>query len=269
MEYIEHLFIDCCKVQAVWNLVNHTLGCHIYFPDPVSSRLWITDYGFSTYTLSIIAAMIWFLWKSRCEAIFQNITPNFTNLGCKAIAHVNDFKHDNASLTGQRLIINNFLSSDGHLMFFASNWTLSNKVGHLGFFLTTPTYSISCAGSCRFVAESALESELKALGIALRSSLDRHLDLRYILHCNQELPRLLLANNNPTSWRFNHIINDVNHLLIALGNPSLIEIPGRWIAPAFALSTTGSNLHTLNLFLTGRDLPRWIMKIFVDFGFSF
>ncbi|XP_039145742.1 putative receptor-like protein kinase At3g47110 [Dioscorea cayenensis subsp. rotundata] len=112
LESIEHIFLDCCKVQSVWNLINHSLGCNISFPD-------------------------------------------FISTGC-----------------------------------------------------------------CKFEAESALDSEIKALGIALRSSLD------------------------------------YSSSFAVLGNPSLVEIPGRWNALAYALSATGANLHNLNLFLTGRDLPR-------------
>lgn len=269
LESIEHLFIDCCKAQLVWNLASQALGRNLSFPDNISSGAWITDYNLSLHSVSFIAAILWFIWKSRCEAIFKSSSPNFTNIVRKAEAHVKAFWQENASGVGRRLILNNFSNLDECFLFYAHNWNCSNKVGHLGFFVSNLTYSISCAGNCKFVAESQLDSEIRALDTALRTVLDRQLSVRRILHCSRSLPHLLNSVSSPMTWRYSHPVSDVNHLLLLAGDPSFVEIPGRWNAPAFALSVAGANLHNLNLFLSGRDLPRWIMKLLLDHGFTF
>ncbi|XP_039136968.1 uncharacterized protein LOC120274488 [Dioscorea cayenensis subsp. rotundata] len=269
LESADHLFHGCYKAQQVWNLLNCILNINISFPDRISSGAWITDYNLSLHSISIIAVSIWLLWKARCAAIFSNIRPNYPLLVRKAIAHVQEFLQGNASLCGRRLLLNNFSHADGLFLFFAFSWNCANKVGHLGYFVSNSTHIINCAGHCCFTAESIFEAAIHALNTAIYNAINRQLNIRRILHCHQLISQLLYNNCEPVIWRFSHAISNINNLLRFVMNPPLVEIPRCWNSPAIALASSGANNHNLNLFLTGRDLPRWIMKTFIDAGFSF
>lgn len=108
LQIADHLFPFCSKAHSVWNTLNANLGLNIAFPDNISSGAWISDCNFPRSTVCIIATTIWFLWKSRCDAIFNNITPNYSQIINRAIAHVKDFLLENAKLRGRRLLLNNF-----------------------------------------------------------------------------------------------------------------------------------------------------------------
>ncbi|KAH7684404.1 FMN-binding split barrel-containing protein [Dioscorea alata] len=71
------------------------------------------------YYVSIIVATIWFLWKSYCDAIFKNSTPNYSLIVNRAIAHM-DFNQENANLRGRCLLLNNFNQADGLFLFFTA-----------------------------------------------------------------------------------------------------------------------------------------------------
>ncbi|XP_039133286.1 uncharacterized protein LOC120270351 [Dioscorea cayenensis subsp. rotundata] len=88
---IDHIFLDSRCAQLVWNLLNYNLGINISFPDLISAGLWISDYNFSIHIVSVIAATIWFLWKARCDLIFNNIKPKFSNILSKVVIHVQEF----------------------------------------------------------------------------------------------------------------------------------------------------------------------------------
>lgn len=110
-ESIEHLFKECRYTHLIWNTLNHILGINISFPDYISSGFWITDYKFFMHTIFVIAANIWYIWKARCDAIFNNINPNFSSIAIRAVAHVKDFMKENTSLLGRHLLLNNFSPS--------------------------------------------------------------------------------------------------------------------------------------------------------------
>lgn len=133
-ESVEHLFKECCYAQLVWNSLNHNLGINISFPDYISLCSWITDYKFFIHTISVIAANIWYLWKARCDAIFNCINPNFPSIAIRAIALVKDFMQENTSLLGRHLLLSNFSHVDGLFLFYAHKWNETNKTGNLGFF---------------------------------------------------------------------------------------------------------------------------------------
>lgn len=46
-------------------------------------------------------------------------------------------------------------------------------------------------------------------------------------------------------------------------NPSIHVIPRAWMTLTVKLAAHGANLHSVNLFLHGCDLPCWIIKSFI------
>lgn len=87
-ETIDHLFCLCSKVSVIWSQLSNKAGVHISFPHGFYSGAWITDSNYSLYIISAISATAWFIWKSRCDAIFRNVNPNFPVIVLKALAHV-------------------------------------------------------------------------------------------------------------------------------------------------------------------------------------
>lgn len=70
-ETIDHLFCNCSKTQQVWSQLSSTVNKHIYFPNGFAATGdWLTNADYSRYIISVIVATTWFIWKSRCDAIF-------------------------------------------------------------------------------------------------------------------------------------------------------------------------------------------------------
>lgn len=87
------------------------------------------------YIISIITATTWFIWKSRCDAIFRNLSPNFSAIICRALAHVQDHSIGGKDLLGQRLFLNNFSSTDGQFLFYHMRINHKTQVRMIGFFI--------------------------------------------------------------------------------------------------------------------------------------
>ncbi|XP_039139602.1 GDSL esterase/lipase At2g30310-like isoform X2 [Dioscorea cayenensis subsp. rotundata] len=124
-------------------------------------------------------------------------------------------------------------------------------------------------GSCSFWAETNFEAGIKAINMAIQASIDKHFVIKRILHSNPDLSLGLKEGCNPVTWRYALDFSDISLLLQVAGNPSVIDIPCSWNLPASALASSGNNNHLLCLYLSGRDLPRWIMKTFSKHGFIF
>lgn len=85
-ETIDHLFEQCARIHVVWDQINSRENMSISFPDEFSSENWITNYRHSMHTLALIAAGAWFIWISRCNAIFKNLHPKYSIIVNRAIA---------------------------------------------------------------------------------------------------------------------------------------------------------------------------------------
>lgn len=107
----------------------------------------------------------------------------------------------------------------------------------------------------------------KALDIALCTTLSNQLQIRHIFTASKEILQVLNPINNTITWRFSPAITAVNLHLEQAGHPKIVVVPRSWLSPATSLAVLGANLHCLNLFLTGRDLTRCVMKGFIDAGF--
>lgn len=75
-ETTDYLFCYCPKVSNILSQLSSRLGQTITFSWGFQAGGWITDDSYNLYTISVIAAIAWFFWKSRCDAIFCNTNPN-------------------------------------------------------------------------------------------------------------------------------------------------------------------------------------------------
>lgn len=56
-----------------------------------SDLLWVNGLSnLVTLWESIIAMTVWYLWKARCDVIFHNIHPNYSNIAHRAINYSKD-----------------------------------------------------------------------------------------------------------------------------------------------------------------------------------
>ncbi|XP_039118928.1 uncharacterized protein LOC120255096 [Dioscorea cayenensis subsp. rotundata] len=268
-ETIDHLFCYCPKAKQVWAYLSLKLNTFIHFPLGFGSGLWVTEGGFSTHIISVISATAWMIWKSRCDVIFRNTHFNVPTVVCRAIAHVQEFTVCRESLFGQMLILNNIPKSDNFILFTYSCVQQASEVCSTGFFITNTNYVVKLAGCFSFpVSESSLEN-LSATTAALQSALDHGFYIKHIFVQTPSIASSIFTPEPVITWRFRSQLEDIRFLLNVHDSPRFHCIPRLWMSPAVHLASLGLNFSTLNLFLFGRDLPRWLMKAFTEDGFLF
>lgn len=95
---------------------------------------------------------------------------------------------------------------------------------------------------------------------------DSDIQIRTIFITNTDLHRAILSNNASISWRIEPLISNITDYLSYLGNPHIHIVPRSWMNVAVSLAFRGLNSHALTLFLQGRDLPFWLMKLLNSSG---
>ncbi|KAH7664993.1 Non-specific serine/threonine protein kinase protein [Dioscorea alata] len=268
-ETIDHLFGQCPKSLLVWEHLSIYVNFNIYFPDGFSSGTWLSCSNYSPFTLAVIVAGAWFIWKARCDVIFNNISMNCMLIANRSVAHVNDNFLSNCCLLGRRLILNNFTSADDHYLFTHAVRSEAGQVLAFGFFLANTNFHVSFAGCCAQPTNDNSSVVLSALEVALRIAMEFHLPVKH-LFCVQHHDLYLLHNSDPViCWHLHTQISNVRFLLDMNSFINIHNVPPDWMTPAAMLASHGLLHQTLNLFLFGKDLPHWIMKAFLKFGFVF
>lgn len=241
----------------------------IRFPSGFVSGNWLTDGYLPMNIISIIAAIAWFLWKAQCDAIFRNVPPNFPVMVSIAIAHVQEHINANRDLLGRRLILNNFSSADGLLLFSHASFSQNTQVRSIGFFLSNSNGIVFFSGCSSQPMDSTSSDDLFALEVALQVALETHHRVQHIFLDNHTACICINSPEPTTSWRYNHQLSKLRALLELHEGPRIHSIPRSWMSPASKLATLGYNYSNLNLFLVSRELPHWLMKSFVNSGFAF
>lgn len=143
-----------------------------------------------------------------------------------------------------------------------------SKAG-LSFILSNSTSRIFCAGSCGCPVISPLDAAIKAFKFAsqVMNNWSPNIMVKTILLTSKELLQCIQRRSESDDWRFNCNLQDVTEILAVLGNPSLHAIPWSWSIAPHSLACHGLSHHEVSLFHSGRELPRWLMKMFKAFGF--
>lgn len=128
---------------------------------------------------------------------------------------------------------------------------------------------VSFAGCFSSPTNDLYSGELLAFAAALNISWEQRASIKHVFTNSRATIYALSANHSPLFWRSIASISNTRFLLNMNGNPAVHITPETWLAPAISLASLGHNHHTLSLFLSGRDLPFWIMKSFHAAGFSF
>ncbi|KAH7667047.1 Reverse transcriptase zinc-binding domain-containing protein [Dioscorea alata] len=200
-ETIDHLICHCIMSQRLWNIINYTENLSISFLAGFSSGNWITEYRHLQHTLAMIAAGAWFIWISRCNAIFKNISPNPSAIVSQTIAHVREFSNNLSNPLGKKLILNNFSSADGyvHVLFTHAITNPSSQVRSIGFFISNSNYIVSLAGC---LSQSMLNNSLVALEVALQTAMDYHFRIKHIFCDHHGIKNTIWNPDQLISWRF-------------------------------------------------------------------
>ncbi|XP_039131805.1 uncharacterized protein LOC120268480 [Dioscorea cayenensis subsp. rotundata] len=81
-ENTEHLFNSCPKTQIVWQQVSNAIGKQIVFHEGFSTGNWLSpdhpEYDLNVQ--SIIGVTSWLIWKTRCNLIFRQESPDFQSI---------------------------------------------------------------------------------------------------------------------------------------------------------------------------------------------
>ncbi|XP_039145745.1 uncharacterized protein LOC120282984 [Dioscorea cayenensis subsp. rotundata] len=269
-ECTEHLFNHCSKAQYIWRLVSAAIGKQVSFLDGFSSGHWLSPTN-SVYDLrdqSVIAVTSWLIWKSRCNLIFRNESPDFNAIHVNALSHVREFSLSPTYLSGSRLILNNFSLIDSPFLFVSSLGKGEARDYGAGFYLSNACSQIICAGCCNNLADSILEADALALLIALGSLHASDLSSCTIFIASNDLYHLIQSDAIHFAWRLRPLISSLSDYLSSLGHPRICIIPKAWLAIANSLALHGLNSHVLTLFHQGKDLPRWLMRQLLQSGVS-
>lgn len=212
------------------------------------------------YTKLVIASTTWFIWKARCNRIFRNEPLNCLTVYKSAIGHVREYSSISSIQIGKHFIQFNFSISDTPIIFVTANWNQATSTAGIGFLAVDTTPKFLRAGSCSVAVDSEVNAEAKALIITLKILLDWHFHPRHILFNDAVLIEAIKRGHPLVAWRLSHGINNIGCALSEMNNPCLHVISRNWNPPAICLATLRRNLHEINLFHHGRELPKWIMK---------
>ncbi|XP_039129019.1 uncharacterized protein LOC120265197 [Dioscorea cayenensis subsp. rotundata] len=270
-ETAEHLFNSCPKAQATWLLISNFIGKQILFHDGFSNGNWLcpSNPDLNIFDQSVIVATAWLLWKARCNLIFQSEVPDFISIAIRAINHVREYSYSYPSHSGNQMILNNFTYIDSPFLFISSKGSCETGSFGAGFYLISANSQLLCRlVLCNITAESPIEAEAFALIAALGSLQASDHQIKTIFMANDDLHSTIKAGYSHHDWRINPLIINITDYLICFGRPAIFTTPSNWLSAASSLALLGINSHILTLFHQGRDLPYWLMKLFLRLGVS-
>ena len=134
-ETAEHTFNHCGKAQGIWGKVGDLTDRRLFSPDSISSGNWL-DYRYSgvpKHMASVTAAVVWFVWKARCDLIFKNRQPNYSWIARMAIAHIQEFSTASTGHLGKNFFLLNKPAPGSYCIFSAALGAVEAVNGGAGF----------------------------------------------------------------------------------------------------------------------------------------
>ncbi|XP_039136253.1 uncharacterized protein LOC120273641 [Dioscorea cayenensis subsp. rotundata] len=123
-------------------------------------------------------------------------------------------------------------------------------------------------GCCSIDNATLADIEAKALLLALHAVHSYHSRLHHIFITNRDLHDAIKLDASRSTWQTDLWIRSIIDIVSVLGNPEIYVIPHSWNAATHRLAIHGLSQHSLSLFHQGRELPHWLMKIFLSNGFT-
>lgn len=183
VETAEHLFLNCHLSQEIWKLTCSAVRKPINLFDGVSSGLWLNQEltGNDNYTQYVIASTVWFIWKARCNKIFNNEQLDCHNISSRATRHVREYFFSSSLQLGKNFILNNFSIAGGPIMFTTAVYNEELFIAKLGFIVADSYSNLICAGCCGCPADSVVDAEAKVLCFSLQGRINWRMNIKTIL----------------------------------------------------------------------------------------
>lgn len=89
-ETLEHLLLECPRVQNVWLNTELALHASLGLDDSIRNGNQFHKDN-SKFFASIIATTIWLIWKACCDLIFKSVQPNFTKIVTCVVHHAQEY----------------------------------------------------------------------------------------------------------------------------------------------------------------------------------
>lgn len=114
------------------------VGKPINFFDGVSSGIWLNQEstGNVCFIQSVIASTVWFIWKARCNKIFNNEQMDCRKVSNMAIGHVREYFFAPPPHMGRNFILNNFTFADSPIMLIVVVFNADLFTAGLGFMVS-------------------------------------------------------------------------------------------------------------------------------------
>ncbi|XP_039119193.1 uncharacterized protein LOC120255437 [Dioscorea cayenensis subsp. rotundata] len=202
-ETVEHLFLNCYKTQEIWNITCSTVSKPINLSDGISSKLWLKQEltGNGRFIQSIIASTVWFIWKARCNKIFNNVQLDSYKVSCWATGHVREFSYAPSPHSGRNFILNNYTFADSPILLTATAFNANNSMDGLGFIASDYNANMLRSGCCWCPANSYLEAATKAICFSLQDVIIMGLHIKSILSPCADLVNAVKTDCCLDIWR--------------------------------------------------------------------
>ncbi|KAJ0988500.1 hypothetical protein J5N97_006856 [Dioscorea zingiberensis] len=232
---------------------------------------WLDFYrpGNSKYMASIVAAVFWYIWKSRCDKIFKERRPDFSWIAKMAVEHVKDYSAVTADRMGKSFFLINRPAHGYVCIYSAACWDLNNGKGGAGICIVDSNACILLAGCCSMQANSKMDAGAKAVLIAMEWAYRENYNIKRLLVSCTELWKTMNGQDSEIEWRSHPSITNLRQSWLRHEHLTMDFIPWKWNRMAGSLAGHGMNLVSISLFHRGMERPRWLMRKVEAAGFHF
>ena len=161
---------------------------------------------------SVIATVIWKIWKGRCGLIFQDqqIDPHWIALS--AVEEVKKYISE-AIYKRESFFLNIFNTYPSYYIFTDAAWVLDEQMGGCGLCIINSNKVFIIAGCSGMHAEMTLEAELTAIQIGLRVAIEWALNIEVTFTDCIEAKRALEKSTNHCNDKINEIVSSIKRLI--------------------------------------------------------
>ena len=119
------------------------------------------------------------------------------------------------------------------------------------------------------LAKSSLKTELITMESALSITAELRMGIDHIFTDYTDLRDAVRKDYEPGNWRIHNRVNNISNLVMHNLNSTIEVIPRDWNLLVDHLVTQGKLFPEISLFHQGRELPRWLMKLYQTTCFHF
>ncbi|XP_026458657.1 uncharacterized protein LOC113359200 [Papaver somniferum] len=164
-----HLFFLCPVVSHIWFALSlqHLISTDFLWPEDYFLRWFDIRIGPSPFPvgwLSIGSIVMWFIWKLRCEMVFQNVSINFDKVILNSRRMMNTYITPPTEIICRKEVKNS-RTDVRHILFLDGSFKNFNM--GVGLILCDVTGRIECSRSYFGLVQDAVSAEATALILAI------------------------------------------------------------------------------------------------------